>query len=128
MDGTYLDEPRGTRLAGLVETRPRRTGDAEMGGREDGGERAVGAPVAGGHESEGRWGSGPRFARTSLKPTDRREDSGTSDGDREVARLARFQADVCERATGQAASDPSKQGDGSKVKGDGVVVHGLRGH
>src|SRR5579864_7283689 len=35
-DGTYRDEPRGTRLAGLVEARPRRTGDAEIGSREDG--------------------------------------------------------------------------------------------
>src|SRR3989442_4412192 len=41
-DGTNRDEPRGTRLAGLVEASQRREDDAAGSGRADGGERALG--------------------------------------------------------------------------------------
>src|ERR671924_2218049 len=80
-DGTNRDEPRGTGLAGLVETGQRRTGDAEVCCREDGNKRSVGASVAGGNEGEGRCGGGPRLTRTNLEPAHRRRDSEAGDGD-----------------------------------------------
>src|ERR1051326_3169291 len=58
--GTNRDEPRGTRLVGMVKAGPRRDGDTAKRGRGHGCERAVGTQAAGQNGNARRWGGGSR--------------------------------------------------------------------
>src|ERR1700694_2998643 len=67
-DGTNRDEPRGTGLAGLVETSPRREDDAAGNSGKDGRERALGAQAVAADEAARRRGGGAWTERMILQP------------------------------------------------------------
>src|SRR5215471_11273334 len=87
-DGTNSDEPRGTRLAGLVEACQGWTCDSEEGRREDGNQRPMGASLAGGDEGKRGCGGGPRIKGKAIKPAYRRGDSQSRHSDPEDTGLA----------------------------------------
>src|SRR6266480_341384 len=71
-DGTNRDEPRGTGLAGVVEAGPRRSGDATVCVRANGGYGSMGPQAARQDERRRRWSGSPRTAREGVESADRR--------------------------------------------------------
>src|ERR1051326_3800753 len=86
--GTNRDEPRGTRLVGMVKAGPRRDGDTAKRGRGHGCERAVGTQAAGQNGNARRWGGGSRVARKAFQPADRCKHATASDEDFATAGVA----------------------------------------
>src|SRR6266853_2167255 len=79
-NGTNRDEPTGTGLAGLVETRAGREDDATGSCRADGSNRALGAEAVAADEEAGRHRGGASVARPGLQPEAARENTETGAG------------------------------------------------
>src|SRR5271165_5504755 len=123
-DGTNRDEPGGTRLAGMVEEGAGRGDHAATRRRKDGSKRSVGAKAAGAYEGRWRRGCRARTSEPAIEPADRRGDTGASHRAAEATGVARLRADVCQRATGEAAQHPGQQGDRARLDGDGRTLGG----
>src|SRR5580698_10150774 len=121
-DGTNRDEPRGTGLAGVVETSSGRQDDAAGSGRSDGSERALGAEAAGADEEARRCRGGAWIAREVVEPETVGKDEAGRTGDVAQAGLARFRADVCGRAVMETPSDRGRQGNAARVDGRNRTV------
>src|SRR5579864_14401 len=87
-DGTNRDEPRGTRLVGLVEAGPGREDDAAGSGRADGGEPALGANAVEADAEARRRGGSAWVARTAVESKALGRDPETGPGNSETAGLA----------------------------------------
>src|SRR5882757_2694043 len=87
-DGTNRDEPRRTRLAGLVETSQRRQHDAAGSGGEDGSDGPMGADPAPATGQARRRGCGARVAGTAVQPQACQEAARASAGDIETTGMA----------------------------------------
>src|SRR5580658_6633079 len=121
-DGTNRDEPRGTGLAGLVETGAGREDDAAGRGRANGRDRALGTQAVAADEETGRCGCRAWAAGTGIEPQAGRENAEAGAGDPAQAGLARFRADLCRRTTGQTSPDSGRKRNAARVDDRGRHV------
>ena len=122
--GTNRDKPGGTRLAGVAKESAGRSRHAAAGRRKDGRQRSVGAKAAGAHEDRWRRRCRARSAGANFEPADRREDAGACHQVAEAAGVARFRADVRQRAVSQTARHSHQQRDVTRLDGVSRIMEG----
>src|SRR4051812_25224627 len=109
-NGPTPDDTERARPAGCAEEGQKETDYAEASGGRDRGQRTAGTAHAGAPERVWRQGSDSRFARSTIKPENRRGETGQSDAHAEPRSVSGFWAYISGRVSGKEPQPAGRQG------------------